>query len=351
VLPVLLILTFSHAGLPSLSGVASAQAPDVAALVQQFSAAVNRRDAVAAAALFSDDANYTAYGPCQGGCKDRAEIEDAITSAKLPVQPETYSIEQTCGDTVAVLVQNTEIRGNSYALETFRASGGRLTAHIRDPRYTLTLIEARAAAADVCAGAKPLVLPADATAAQDPDNATVLARFFDRINHGDSRGAAALFSDAGTYKGYGPCYNTCPERGEIQAGLAQDWRPNAPYSVTIAQVCGDTMAVLTLPAARVPANPDASLWNVMIFGISAGRIASLQRVETPIGLKLNDAHAAAAPACGAQAPASPSPFNKGGVLPLETHLTLVMSTMLLGVVAAVLIALLLHITRRFTSRT
>jgi hypothetical protein len=104
-----------------------------------------------------------------------------------------------------VLVQNSQSRGDTYDLETFRAGGGRLTAHIRDPRFTLTFIEARAAAADVCAGVKPLTLPPDATAAPDPDNAAVLARFFDRINHGDSRGAAALFSDAGTYKALVPC--------------------------------------------------------------------------------------------------------------------------------------------------
>jgi hypothetical protein len=139
-------------------------------------------------------------------------------------------------------------------------------------------------------------------------------------------------------------------RAEIQAGLAQNFRPAAPYGVTVEQVCCDTMAVLTLPAAKVPANPDASLWNVAIFGISAGGIASLQSVDTPVGLKLNDAHAPAAAACGAQTPASPSAFNKGGVLPLETHLTLIMSTMLLGVVATVLVALLVHIGRRFTTR-
>jgi ketosteroid isomerase-like protein len=184
--------------LRSVVGVASAQAADAAALVRQFAAAVNRGDAVAAAALFSDDANYTAYGACQSGCKDRAEIVDAITSQKLPNQPESYAVEQSCGDTAAVLVQKRG--GDTYDLETFRASGGRLTAHIRDPRLSLSGNAARAAAAEVCLAVKPLTLPAGASAAEDPENAAVLARFFNRVNQGDSRGAAALFSDAGTYR-------------------------------------------------------------------------------------------------------------------------------------------------------
>jgi hypothetical protein len=110
------------------------------------------------------------------------------------------------------------------------------------------------------------------------------------------------------------------------------------------------MAVVTVPAARAGSSPDTKMWNVAVFEISAGRISSYQGAQTPLGMSLGDARAAAAAACGARLPDAPRSLNKGGLLPLETRLTAVFSAILLAVVALVLIALAVYAGQRLRAR-
>lgn len=73
-----LAAALGFAALPRLGEIASAQSADPATLVHEYYDGMNRGDAVAAAAPFSDNADYTDVSNCQSGCKNHAEIASSI---------------------------------------------------------------------------------------------------------------------------------------------------------------------------------------------------------------------------------------------------------------------------------
>lgn len=183
-------------------------------------------------------------------------------------------------------------------------------------------------------------------AAQAADPTVVVQQFFDAINRRGAAAAAALFSDAPTYTGPA-CPNTCTDKPAIETAIATNWVPFAPHEFAVVQVCGQTVATVDQNTGG-GARPGSDRYVVTDFEVSNGQI-SVYRRPTPDILLLGDARALAAQACVAE-PAAPAPFNRGGVLSIDPRLTVWLGATLLGVVTAVLIALLLHVGRRLRTR-
>jgi len=181
---------------------------------------------------------------------------------------------------------------------------------------------------------------------QTPDPTAVVQQFFDAINRGDAAGAAALFSDTPSYTGLA-CPNTCTDKTDIEKVIATQWVPFAPHEFAVVQVCGRMVATLDQNTGGGAAL-GSDRYVVTSFEVSNGQI-SVYRRPPPATLPLSDARALAARACLAE-PAVPAPFNRGGVLAVDPRLTVWLGATLLGVIAAVLIALLLHIGRRLRPR-
>lgn len=100
-----------------------------------------------------------------------------------------------------------------------------------------------------------------------------------------------------------------------------------------------------MPTTRASLPPDSAEWSTVVFQMDAGKIAAVQ-TDRPAAVALRDAQTAAADACSGRIPAAPAPFNRGGLIPIETRLTLIMSVMLLAIVATVLLSVVLHLVRR-----
>jgi hypothetical protein len=177
------------------------------------------------------------------------------------------------------------------------------------------------------------------------DPTAVVQKFADALNRGDASGAAELFSDTGTLKGIAVCRNSCIDKADIQSAFATNWVPYVPGVYTIEQVCGDTVVVLLQGINGSSAPVGSGRWSVVTFRTSAGRIAAMETLYSSAP-SIGFARAAAVQACGGQyVPASPAPFNKGGLFHIDTRISLWLGAVLAGVVATVLIACLLYLVR------
>src|ERR1700730_18905010 len=97
----------------------------------------------------------------------------------------------------------------------------------------------------------------------------VVQEFADTLNRGDASGAAALFSDTGTFKGIAVCPNSCMDKADIQRAFATNWVPYVPGVYTIEQVCGDTVVVLLQGGNGSSAPVGSGRWSVVTFRTSA----------------------------------------------------------------------------------
>ena len=125
----------------------------------------------------------------------------------------------------------------------------------------------------------------------------------------------------------------------MEAAFAQSKIPSGPFTYTVEQTCGDTVALLV---QKPGIGPDR--YFVEIFVVSGDKLAVRQR-PPPEFLTGSEARTVAAKACGQFSPASPSPINRGGTVPVDPRMTVLLGALMLGIVGAAVGALILHYAR------
>ena len=113
---------------------AATSSPDPRDGVQAFYDAVNRGDAAAAAALFTDSPAYAGWLTCILTCTSKDEIESALNSGLITFRPITVVYEQISPAVVITQIQGEfDRRADTYGVQRFEVSGDRIAAVQYEP--------------------------------------------------------------------------------------------------------------------------------------------------------------------------------------------------------------------------